>query len=378
METAARFPLRDADTPSDTVVSSVPERGLALRVTATYLLSEEGRKASLLSGGDGRALQQITITVPAGRLHLVNVDAKGVARLRIRPRFEFDVDQRVVVTDSPPTYDAPPTLDDLLRDAARNHQLERAYRGERAAERAKHREVNFELRAEAAREFLADPTRRAAERPRPTPTHCFLIIDGGRRLRFDVSLDAGPAREVPAEAYRRLERDRRADRDRRRQQLTTDLAVHTEKKRFIAEWIAGHGTADQKSRHAAGVLPIEEVTQAIADETFAGLNQLPQYVGIDHVRLQAHVREFRVHRNVTLTSADVAVTVTKAPTVTAAQWKIVQHISELVPDAEIMVRAHMIGWKRDASVPALTAFGARVTLKVGPFILKREYAAPDA
>ena len=41
---------------------TAPDRSLA--VTAVYCLSEQGRKLSLLSGGDGRAVQQLTIHVP--------------------------------------------------------------------------------------------------------------------------------------------------------------------------------------------------------------------------------------------------------------------------------------------------------------------------
>ena len=62
-----------------------PAATKALTVTATYLLSEEGRKASLLDGGDGKAVQQLSLQVPANRLHLVSVDANGVARLKLRP-----------------------------------------------------------------------------------------------------------------------------------------------------------------------------------------------------------------------------------------------------------------------------------------------------
>jgi hypothetical protein len=375
METAAPFHIRNSQ--PNAVVPSAPDRGRTLRVTATYLLSEDGRKASLLSGGDGRGVQEITLTVPAERLHLVKVDEKGMARLKLRPRFELGAEQRVVVTDSPPTYDMPPTLDDLLRDAARNHQLERAYHAERAAERLKQREAEFDLRSEVAREFLADPARRPAERPRPTRTHCFLRLDGGRRLRFDVSVDTGLAREVPAEAYRRVERDRKADREKRRQQWSTDFAVHGEKKRFISAWVAEHGTPDQQARHAAGVLPAEEVVEAIADDAFAALRDRPRYVGIDHVRLQAHVRGYPAHRHAVLSPIDVAVTVTNAASVTAAQWRVVDLIKGIVPDAEIVVRSHVIGWKKDPNVPPLIAFGVRVTRNIGPFILKREYAAPD-
>jgi len=56
-----------------------------LRVTATYTLSESGRKASLLAGGNGRADQTIDLDMPGNRLHLVTVDADGHARLKLRP-----------------------------------------------------------------------------------------------------------------------------------------------------------------------------------------------------------------------------------------------------------------------------------------------------
>ena len=51
----------------------------SLTVSAVYHLSEAGRKASLLAGGDGAGIQRLTVQVPATRLHLVSV---GVA---VRP-----------------------------------------------------------------------------------------------------------------------------------------------------------------------------------------------------------------------------------------------------------------------------------------------------
>jgi hypothetical protein len=51
------------------------DSGRTLTVTAVYHLSEEGRKASLLDGGDGRAVQEIKVAVPTNRFHLVSVDA---------------------------------------------------------------------------------------------------------------------------------------------------------------------------------------------------------------------------------------------------------------------------------------------------------------
>src|ERR1700754_2404321 len=115
-----------------------------LSVTATYTLSEAGRKASLVSGGDGRAHQRMTVHVPTARLHLVAVDANGIARLKLQPRFEVD-GERVVRHDGPPVYDTPPTLDELFKAASRNYELERRYRTDRSLDRDRRRDTEREL-----------------------------------------------------------------------------------------------------------------------------------------------------------------------------------------------------------------------------------------
>ena len=93
----------------------------------------------MLAGGDGRAVQEIKVQVPTNRFHLVSVDSEGQARLRLRPRYYLNTNQDVVRNDGPPIFDAVPTVDDLLKEAARNHQLERAYRAERAEHQRKRR-----------------------------------------------------------------------------------------------------------------------------------------------------------------------------------------------------------------------------------------------
>src|SRR5687767_1935183 len=65
MDTVTAFaPCRPELLPSVAVAPN-PDGHKTLVVTATYRLSEEGRKASLLAGGDGRALQRLTVLVPA-------------------------------------------------------------------------------------------------------------------------------------------------------------------------------------------------------------------------------------------------------------------------------------------------------------------------
>ncbi len=112
METVTRLAERHPGAVS-MVSTPGPEVARALSVTAIYLLSEDGRKASLLAGGDGRAVQQIAIQVPANRLHLVSVDRQGVARLKLRPRFETDEERGIVRIDAAPMYDAPPSIEEL-------------------------------------------------------------------------------------------------------------------------------------------------------------------------------------------------------------------------------------------------------------------------
>src|SRR5438105_2637324 len=303
MDSVTAFAPRRQDALSSASVAPVSDAGKALAVTAVYLLSEDGRKASLLAGGDGRAQQQLTIEVPLNRLHLVSVDLEGMAQLKLRPRYELDGEQRVVRIDELPTYDVPPTIEDLFKEAARNHQLQRTYEAERRAAKDRRRENDRERREKIAQAFLADQTQRALVHPAPTPKRCYIAIETGRVV-FDATTDVGAARGVPAEAHRRFRADLRARRERNLQDRAAQLALHEEKKRVIAEWIAVHGTAEQQGRQSAGVLPMEEAIEAITDQTFGVLSDRRVYVhdGID--RMQAHIQRLPEHAQAIVARAD--------------------------------------------------------------------------
>src|SRR5262245_32053667 len=117
MDAIAHAATRPLDSSLHTVATSAPaipvESVRTLSVTADYRLSEVGRKASLLNRGNGRAEQHVKISVPLPRLHLVHVDANGVARLKLRPQFKVSTDQRVIKIKLAPVYDHPPTIDEL-------------------------------------------------------------------------------------------------------------------------------------------------------------------------------------------------------------------------------------------------------------------------
>src|SRR5882762_5877156 len=258
-------------------VDSGPRRdnGRTLTVTATYRLSEEGRKLSLIAGGDGRALQQVTIAVPTSRLHLVSVTPDGVAMLRLQPQYHMDGHLNVLRNGGPPTYDAPPTVEQLFKDAARNHQLERTYNIERARSLDQGRETKLEIHQRLAEKFLNTPEMRALRHPKPTPRQCY-VNSNGRPVLFDTKQHRDLARQVPPEACRRFTSDEDARSERGMDKYTRQDTLHRERLRFISEWVATRGTADQQARHAANMLPLKEVLEALADEAFAVVDR-PYY-----------------------------------------------------------------------------------------------------
>ncbi|HWK09325.1 MAG TPA: hypothetical protein VNR64_04705, partial [Vicinamibacterales bacterium] len=138
----------------------------------------------------------------------------------------------MVRNDGPPIFDAVPTVDDLLKEAARNHQLERAYRAEIAEHQRKRREVGFEAHQKMAEEFLGDPTRRALEHPKPTRRTCYLLTKSGRNVLIDAKRDIGIARQVPPEAYRRFCHDYSERREKNFDTRSRQLALHDQRDRF--------------------------------------------------------------------------------------------------------------------------------------------------
>jgi len=47
-----------------------------------------------------------------------------------------------------------------------------------------------------------------------------------------------------------------------------------------------------------------------------------------------------------------------------------------LPEASVTLHVRELIWRRDPKAPRLTLFTVLVTQKVGPIVLRREYAAP--
>ncbi len=376
METASPTVIRRPELVSS-MPTTAPDGSRALAVTAVYHLSESGRKASLLQGGDGHTVQRLQVSVPANRLHLVAVNARGEARLRLSPRFEVDEGQRVRRIDEPPSYDAPPTLDQLFKDAARNHELERAYEAEHLSWRAKRREAERDWRNEVAAAFLGDTAQRAMVHPSPSPTRCVIVTSRGR-VQFDAHDTELPARDVPAEAHRRFRADLQSARALRQAQVAEGLQVHEERRQAIAAWVATHGSSEQQARHAAGLLPMDEAVDAMTDQAFAPLAAYPPYVRDRGLCLQVFLRQSPRYAEAVVTPTDFKSNGRKAAKATAAQWARLQEMQAAVPAATVVLHVRELVWLTDPQAPRLIQHTLVVSQAVGAVQLRREYHAPDA
>ena len=259
----------------------------------------------------------------------------------------------VVRVDSAPAFDAPPAADELLRLAARNHELEQTYHSARTAAVSTRHDAQRELRERVAQAFMADPSQRAVAHPPPTQRRCCIQAEG-RRIVFDVAEDPVLAKGVALEATRRFREDQRVKREQNLQERAKQLALHEEKKRYVAEWIAANGTPDQQARQAAGVLPMVEAVEAITKQAFAPLSDFRPYVhdGADRLR-EVNVRE-NAGEAVVLAANDLRVNTEPAKTATAAQWAVIALVRERVPDADVTLLRHRISLRSATPAPSVT------------------------
>lgn len=368
---------RRSDAAANTSGPSPLPGAQTVSVVAVYRLSEAGRKASLLAGGNGRERQQVALDVPVTRLHLVHVEPNGTARLKLKPRFELRGEsQRVVRVEESPQYDAPPSTETLLQDAARNHQLEATYQAQGVSQRSTRLETSRTWRDEVAVAFLSDAARRAITHPSPTPRRCVLPTDRGR-MDFDGKRDRGAARDVPLEAYRRFQADLRARRERAQDDVATFHAAHAEKQRLVGEWTTEHGTDDQRARLAAGVLPLEEIVEAMTAHAFAAVAHLPAYGRDGAARVQAHLRAVPAYAAAVVAAGALAVTTRYLTEATSAQWAVMQQVKAAVPDAQVFLRERVLSWTADPKAPRLHLVTVLGFMKIGPLTLRREFCIPD-
>ncbi len=123
---------------------------------------------------------------------------------------------------------------------------------------------------------------------------------------------------------------------------------------------------------------MREALDGLADEAFAPLGDRPRYIRDGAERLRQQLSQYPEHAGSTVSSTDVLVSSENAQMASAEQWAVVQECQSRLPDATVVLRTHRISFKRDTRVPAIVVSGVLLTLKHGPFMLRREYALEGA
>lgn len=375
MDAITQFNARGTSASLAIAPSATAEAQRTLTVLVSYRLSEAGRKTSLLAGGDGRARQRATLRLPATRLHLVQVEPDGTARLKMRPQYRLNAEQRLVRVDLPPIYDHPPTVDELLQDAARNHELERGFYAQHSSRRISRREATQQWLDEVAREFFADPTKRAVPHPQPTPRMCQLATSRGS-VAFDAQHMTGLPAKVPLEAFRRFHNDLRIRHGQAEIQRERDVRIDAERRRMMAEWIAEHGTDGQKERLAAGRFPKAEWIGVMTDHAFAPVAALPVFTPAGPSDLQALLRQCPGYESAIVTPADFRVVTRLLTEARPVEWEWLQWIRRRLPEASLHLRTRQLVWTKDPRAPWQRTVTVLVTMNVGPLSLRREFVVP--
>jgi hypothetical protein len=196
-------------------------------------------------------------------------------------------------------------------------------------------------------------------------------------MRFDAETDDGPARSVPREALRRFRADVVANKQRREREQAENSRLHEERWQAITMWVADNGTADQRARHAAGLLPPGEVIGAMADEAFRPLENLTRYVHDGAIVMAAHVQQWTGRSVEPVLPHDFVVFGHPARSATSAQWARLQEIQRAVPDADVSLHHREFVWRRESGIPRYSRLTVVVTKRTGPIVLRREYVLPD-
>ena len=310
--------------------------------TITYLLSEQGRRESLRTGGDGRRVQEDQGVISDKDLEAFAVGEDGQVSFDMTHMHGCDPDFNPGVLpraskgrfqDGTIVWDVVPTWEDLLEVVcgfkAESDDMQAAYE----AHQAKLERV--------AQQFLEDPSARATRLDKGAATIA------GERFYGD--------HPVIAEARRRAEID--VDEARKRNRAT------------LAEWVGQHGTENQRQRLAAGLLPWKEAFEAAEDYLFKPTSSFAVYKKFDVGDVCMCLSRAEGE---TCSPKFQSVDATE---LTADEWEQFARIKSTVPGAQFQLREHRAQCE-SASEPQVRR-GVIVKFTLGQLTFKREFALTD-
>ena len=357
--------------------------------TITYYLSEPGRKASLLAGGTGTEVQQVTGELTSENIDLFRVSTDGSA--------DFTLDVSAVPERSSygnreirgweqQRFDAPVNFDgviDAAREIARQRaQIEADEQPRLAAWGLEQEQKNREKEAAEVAKNRATQTERFSE-----------LLQPGSLFRLDpeqiychnwtASIDKiKPEHPQYAEFRAQLE----LLQTEREATARATAQEHAERERlkadFCAEWIAVNGTDNQRARFAEGLLPADELETALKEAAFSAFD-FPRYRRIPAKDVRATCTETCTCGG-EYDSCSVNFQSEDASDATAAEFATLELIRAALVHApmrpaEATLRLHTgtcsdSDCDPDEGVGRVTRKGILVKLRFGPFTFHRLFA----
>lgn len=153
-------------------------------------------------------------------------------------------------------------------------------------------------------------------------------------------------------------------------QATTRLADALTTAAVLGQFLAAHGTDNQRARHAAGVLPLDELLDALREHVFAPLADVPRYEKLRAGDLECD--ECGEHAD------DPSFSTCEPKAVSPEAWDTCQTIRQHMPDAVVTFRRHEGEWDcgcREHPLVTAERMAIRVEIALGSLSLSREYAA---
>ena len=335
-----------------------------MQATITYLLTEQAQRAAMAATGQPVARKQtLTIDITTEDLELLPVSEDGTISVDLADTWRRWHTSALIAsggwTDNKAGKPLANVIDPpILADVRKGLEILAAAAAAEAEIIAANDAHNQAVTEAAFQRFLANPNPSA------------LIGGYGADLRTyvgDVRSPAGWYPESHAGFQAEIERRRQL---RKAENEAAKAAKEAAKVEAISAWVAAHGTESQRARHAAGLLPRQEATSAMAEAAFAAGADLRQFhaheLEPECSSEQCAAYECEIER----TEMDYT------DGLDAESFARYESIKALFPAATISLRQytafHDCGHNEDCHTGhALTCV---VSVKFGPFGFEREYA----
>lgn len=362
--------------------------------TITYRLTEAGRKASLISGGNGQEIQTVAGELTPENIDLFTVAADGKAALDIFRTGEPERDSLYTANVEWKRYAATVPMEfEALLVVARDFRALRQAHADAQPARLATKQAEERTTAEAAQADLERKQADAiAELSALTPdaladdaqanrdNHRFRDLLGSPDGKYHHNFSGYPRKSTFEPAQALIETANGILAARRQVEAESENAKAAAKRAWQAEWLASNGTHSQRARDEEGLLPNAELEAAIKDWAFRALAGEVRYQPLVASEVRATCAEkcvcggdgYGAQCTINFSSEE-------ADEATNDEFNRLLAIRALVPDGTVELRLHTgkcddSDCDPDEDQGIATRKGFMVEIVAGPFTLHREYA----